>query len=283
MNRPLTLAFTLLLWGGWADSAVGQEDDPPARERVELRDGSVYIGVITAESDSTLSIRLDSGQEIEVRNEQVTLRRLADARTADPNRTRLLFAPTARPIPRGTGYLADYYVFFPFVGIGVQDVLSLAGGISLIPGVGLGNQLLYLAPKLTAYQDARTSLAVGALYARLPDDEGAGGVLFAVGTRGSSERAVSLGIGFGYGNGEVARKPALMVGGEVQVSNSVKLLSENYVFVGVFEGVLVSGGVRFFGDHLAADLGLITSPFILDDAEGFPFAPLVSFAYNFSR
>ncbi len=40
----------------------------------------------------------------------------------------------------------------------------------------------------------------------------------------------------------------------------------------------ISLGIRFFGSHLAADFGLITSP----DASGnFPFLPWLGFAYNF--
>ena len=33
---------------------------------------------------------------------------------SDPNATRLLFAPTARMLPRGGGYLGDYEVVMPF-------------------------------------------------------------------------------------------------------------------------------------------------------------------------
>lgn len=40
----------------------------------------------------------------------------------------------------------------------------------------------------------------------------------------------------------------------------------------------ISLGIRFFGSHLAADFGLITSP----EASGsFPFFPWLGFAYNF--
>ena len=272
------LILCLFLFGG---SATAQEADGPPRERIELQDGTVLIGVVVAEDAATLRIRTASGVEMTVEKAQIVRRRRADEATLDPNRTRLLFAPTARAIPHGSGYFADYYIFFPFVGVGVGDVFSLAGGLSIIPGLGLGDQLLYLAPKATFYSDARISGAIGVLHLVLPDGVGSGGVAYAVGTLGPQRQAITLGVGFGYGGGDVSEKPALLLGGELQVTNSVKLITENYVFVGLEDGVLISGGLRFFGDRLSADLGLITVPAALDEIEGFPLVPLVSFAYNF--
>lgn len=66
----------------------------------------------------------------------------------DPSRTRLFFAPTGRTLRRGDGYLADAYVFFPSVQYGVTDALTMGAGMSLIPGLGLDQQVYYLTPKL---------------------------------------------------------------------------------------------------------------------------------------
>ncbi len=46
--------------------------------------------------------------------------------------------------------------------------------------------------------------------------------------------------------------------------------------------VIVSAGIRFFGERIAADFALWTSPELLDD-DLFPFVPWVGFAYNFGR
>ena len=66
----------------------------------------------------------------------------------DPNYSRLLFAPTGRPLAKGDGYFSDYELVFPGVAYGLTDNLSLAGGVSVIPGLGLGEQLFYVSPKL---------------------------------------------------------------------------------------------------------------------------------------
>ncbi len=76
----------------------------------------------------------------------------------------------------------------------------------------------------------------------------------------------------------------IMAGGELQLSNSIKLITENYVGFGDGStGGIGSGGVRFFGDQIAVDLALFRPFGSGDDWAGFPFVPYVGFAYNFGR
>ena len=67
----------------------------------------------------------------------------------------------------------------------------------------------------------------------------------------------------------------LMIGGEKRVSRRVSLLSENYI-AGA-DDVLLSYGLRFFGDRLSVDfafLNLMSDPL-------FPGIPYVAFAVKF--
>ena len=49
--------------------------------------------------------------------------------TSDPSYSRLMLAPTGRPLAEGDGYLSDHYVLFPAVAYGITDNVSLLGGI----------------------------------------------------------------------------------------------------------------------------------------------------------
>jgi hypothetical protein len=60
----------------------------------------------------------------------------------DPNYSRLLFAPTGRPLRAGDGYFSDYELLFPGVAYGLTDNVTLAGGVAIVPGLGLGEQLV---------------------------------------------------------------------------------------------------------------------------------------------
>jgi len=84
-------------------------------------------------------------------------------------------------------------------------------------------------------------------------------------------------LGWGFVGSDFGDAPPIVLGGEVQVSESVKLLSENWIPAGADEAIL-SFGIRFFGEHLAGDFGLITST---EASGGFPFIPWLGFVYNF--
>lgn len=288
MRHRLFALFTVVLVAFTAtQAALAQTPDSVRTVRLELQDGSVVTGTVMGEDDAAITIRTGTGIVMSLQRDQIKEMQDVSAQRfwrIDPNQSRILFAPTARALPKGQGYVADYELLFPFVAYGVGSGVTLAGGISIIPGAS--GQLLYLAPKLTLLEDEKGSLAVGVLALTGVgdlDDFGGAGLLYGVGTLGGAEQSATLGLAIGYADGEVGSHPALMLGLEKQVSNSLKLVSENYWIVGVAEALLVSGGVRFFGDRVAVDLSLFTAPAILDELDGFPFLPWVGFAYNFGR
>lgn len=260
----------------------------PRPARVVLNDGSELVGTVVSDEPDTVRFRTAGGLRLAMPRSQIRSISTLPGRLEggkylrpDPNQTRLLFAPTARPLKSGQGYFAAYEVFFPFLAYGVGYNLTLAGGMSLFPGASA--QLFYLAPKVTAYSSEKLSLAGGVLYlnatSSFEDFEGAG-VVYGVGTYGTSDASGTAGLGWGFFGDDFANNPILMLGGELRVSNSVKLVSENWFPPGS-EAYPLSLGVRFFGDRLAADIALIYPAGA--DMEGFPFMPWLGFAYNFGN
>lgn len=230
------------------------------------------------------------------------------AQRLDPNGTRLFLSPTARTMPQGQGRFSDYMVFFPSVAYGFTDRIDASVGVSILPFSQ--SQLLSLNVKAQVFESERTALAVGNLFATPIGEgfaDGFGGTIYGLGTFGSARRSVTVGTYFSYAgvdtefldedcDGDVCTVESsgfeagfadgvlFMLGGETQLSNSVKLISENYVGVGDGEtGGIISGGVRFFGDNLAVDLAFFRPVGEGVEWDGFPFVPYVSFAYNFGR
>lgn len=252
--------------------------------RVVLIDGTVHVGEIQSIDEAI--VVLESGGRVRTSIPRERIRRIENVDgvrfpTRDPNNSRLLFAPTARPLAHGSGYVAVYELFFPFVAVGLHDVVTLSGGVSIIPGVR--SQALYLAPKATLYSRRDLSVAVGGFIGTTTRFDDSGGLLFGIATYGRPDAALTFGAGFAFVEGEFSTRPALLLAGEYQVSNVVKLISENYVVPGYADAILASGGIRFFGRRLAADVGLLTTPTALGDAEGFPFFPWLGFVYNFAQ
>ena len=74
-------------------------------------------------------------------HQQAAEEQTADELGLDPNYSRLLFGPTGRPLKKGDGYFSDYELAFPGVAVGITDNLSIAGGISIVPGIRIDEQL----------------------------------------------------------------------------------------------------------------------------------------------
>ena len=117
-------------------------------------------------------------------------------------------------------------------------------------------------------------------------DEGTGGMAFVVGTKGSPDKSFTCGIGLGYiaEEGEdvdFAEHPVLLLGGNIRLSESMALVSENWLITGEELGLdqqPLSLALRFLGSKIAVDAGAIIIGEVLK--EGFPI-PWLSFVYNF--
>ncbi len=250
--------------------------------KLELKDGSVLFGSITEEDSVTMRFLTGGGIPMSIPHRSIrykspfytaasvpdTVRR----QFTDPNRTRLFLMPTARPIGSGRGYFSAAELFFPSIAFGLGNFITLAGGMSIFPG--LDEQLIYLAPKVTLFNSPNVSLAVGSLYLGSGVSEGNTAMLYAAGTFGSERSSVTVAARIPT---EADQNSMFVIGGELQTSGSVKLITENWIFD---EGVLYGFGLRFFGEKLAADLGFFRSSG-QNSSDGFPFFPWLGFTYNF--
>jgi hypothetical protein len=283
MRFPLLL---MLLVAMFSQPALAQQDSSQVAKvfRLTLNDGSEIVGTIITEDPAHVEFQSLSKIMMRVpRNQIKTIEPLrgtvvdGEFRKSDPNYTRLFFAPTGRALKSGQGYFSVYDIFFPFIAVGIGDIVTLAGGMSLIPGAE--NQIYYFAPKITPLHLKDLDVSAGVLYINaLGVDFSGGGIVYGVGTYGSSDHALTVGLGWGFAGGEIANKPILLLGGEIRLTNSIKLLTENWIPPGT-DLVVYSFGIRFFGENLAADLGFIRPSKM--GSGGFPFIPWLGFAYNF--
>lgn len=262
-----------------------QQDTTSQRPtKLVLRDGSELIGTIVKEDSVSIFFNTIGNISMTIPKNQVKAREQLSGQVEggqyirpDPNHTRLFFAPTARPLESGQGYFSAYQIFFPFLAVGVADVLTLAGGISLFPGAE--SQIFYLAPKVTPVEIDNLSLSGGVLYINSTSGGSDGvGIIYGVTSFGSQRASLTAGLGWGFSGDETADKPIIMLGGELRASNSIKFITENW-FPPDSDIAFLSFGIRFFGESLAADLGLIYPAG--SRITGFPFLPWLGFAYNF--
>jgi len=259
---------------------------------LRTRDGSKLIGRVVAESADSVWFVSNGAAFTIARTQIAELRAFGADRIkngeywfADPNRTRLFFAPTARMLAKGEGYFSDSYIFLANVAGGVTSNFTMGGGMSLFPSSNPQNNIFFLTPKVGLVEKPNFALAAGALvgvagFEGLEPKDRSFGILYGVGTAGSEDHHLDFGAGWGYAGGSISGDPAIMIGGATRVSRRVSLLSENYFVPSVSENGLVSYGMRFFGEKIAVDLAFF-------NAVGpnttllFPGVPYVAFAVKF--
>jgi hypothetical protein len=250
LRRSSAAVLVLLAAMPCLGAETSDEKDKEKEVTVRLKDGTTVSGTVVDE------------KEAPVRDD-----------------TRLFLAPTGRPLEGGEGYFSDHWVFFPGMAYGVTDNITLAGGISLIPGIGLDEQAMYFTPKVGARLSDHVAVSVGGLLARVGDNDDTLKIGYVVSTFGSTDHSLTAGLGFGQaGEGDTA--PMLMIGGSTRLSKRLSLMTENWIFPdGDFE--LLSAGLRFRGGRLTVDLAMLTSPEAFEDLDGLPLVPWLSFSYHF--
>ncbi len=276
--------FTIFLFVSFLHSQNTPIDT--TKIKIELKDGSTLIGTVTQEDSLVIHFTTGGGVTVTIPHHLIRFKFPYTSNAVavdsvkkqqygfDPNRTRLFLMPTARPIGSGQGYFSAYELFFPTFGMGVGGNVSLAGGISILPGAN--DQLLYFAPKVTLLNSPTVSLAVGGLYMGTGRSNEGSSLLYAAGTFGNERGSVTFAARIPT---ESEQNSLVIVGGEVQTSESFKLITENWIFR---DYILYGFGFRFFSEKLTADLGFFRSS-EQRNGDGFPFFPWIGFAYNFGK
>ena len=245
-----------------------------------LKDGSRLFGSVERENDNEVVFRTQSGATITAARQDIVSLKLVKGRLeagefvrTDLHRSRLFFAPTGRSLDKGQVSVGVFEFIAPFVQVGITDDFSIGGGTPLIFGIEDFDRPFWVTPKYRLFNSEKMQASVGVLHVFDTSEGNSAGIAYGVGTFGSSDNAVTAGVGMAYSGDD--RGGIVMVGGERRVHRSIKLITENYMWKNG-DGI-VSGGVRFIGERLSADLALAV-PLGMGDAIAFP---VVNFVYVF--
>ena len=181
----------------------------------------------------------------------------------DPNRTRYLYSPTGFMLQQGEGYVSQTELVLTSVGLGLTDWLTLQAG-TVIPVLFYepSDLPVVVALKAGGSLSDHVHLAGGFQAFTVPAQvEGAYGFLFGTLTLGTEDLnlGVSAGPPFALGSGtKELGHVVVTVSGNWRVSRSIALVSENWLFqVDGSTEFVASAAVRFIGDRLGVDAGLL--------------------------
>lgn len=223
---------------------------------VELRSGTSFVGTLTAITDQALTF--DTRDLGSVTVQRSNLRQLTPLAAEQARRgyddvgngTRLFFAPTARNLRKGEGYVQDIDVYLIGGNYGITNNISVGVLLPVFPGLELN--VFAVTPKVSVPVSEKFNLGAGVLYASA-FGYGAG-IGYGVATYGSADTNLTAGLGYAFAKGETSSTPVVVVGGAVRVSRRLFLVDETYF---VQQGVGGLLGVRLAANRASGSLGMV--------------------------
>lgn len=273
-----------------AKTVVIRVPDSTQVQVIKLRNGSSIVGRVTDAGADTVRFATSGGQLSLARSEILEVREVATSAMrhgevwpANPNATRLFFAPTGRMLAKGEGYFNDTYLFLVSVQGGISSRFNLGGGLSVLPLPDFTDNVLFITPKVGLVASPKFNLAIGGLAGfagGFVDDPESGrfGIVYAVATAGSADASITFGTGLAYAGGQFADSPVAMLGAETRLGRRIAFITENYLVPNEDLSSVISYGLRFFGEKLSVDLAFWNAP---GKDMLFPGIPYVAFAVKF--
>lgn len=238
--------------------------------RIVTTDGNTFIGTLVSENDQEVTLQTDQVGRITIQRSNIKMMEEIDPRHikdgeywhANPHSTRYLFSTNAIGLEKGRGYYQNTWIFFNNVNYGVTNNFSIGGGF--VPSFlwGASEVPVWLIPKLSIpVSKDKFHVAVGGLFGGLLGAENGGlGMAYGTATVGNRDNNLTLGIGYGYADGNWADIPLINLNGMYRLNKTLYFISENYFLtVGGETSGLISGAIRWAPENFALDLGLISS------------------------
>lgn len=247
---------------------------------IKKSDGSKFIGKIISQDAREVLIITKDNRQFFIPQHEIKEIKLIDSeklksneeylgnfKFPNPHDTRYFFGPTGIPIKHKKGYYQNVLLTTNFINYGITKNISIGGGFEFISTI-LRKPIWFLTPKIGYDLSDNAHLAGGVLIAGFAA-EGSATLGYGVFTLGNTETNLSLGIGYGFMQGELSKYPAVMISGTHRVSNGIALLSENYIIPN--SGFFGIQGIRILSNRNSFDIGAIIIPEIANYIPALPF------------
>lgn len=177
----------------------------------------------------------------------------------NPQATRYFWAPNGYGIHKGEIYYQNIWILFNQFSFGLTDFFSISAGIIPLFLFAGTPTPAWVVPKFSIpVIDNKLNLGAGALAGTIIGETDAGfGILFSNVTYGSRNKNVTLGLGYGFADGQWAQAPVINFSFFSRVGKNGYILSENYLINVDNETLgLISFGGRSIIRRAGIDYGL---------------------------
>jgi len=226
---------------------------------VKMNNGEEFVGDVIKQDDDILILNSKNG---ELKIKVIQIKKIeeytyeGDFLFPSSHATRYFFGPSAIPLKKGKGYYHNVYLVGNFVNVGITDNFSFGGGLEFFSTV-YGRPIYFLTPKVGFEVKENVHVGGGFLTAGMVG-EGNVTMGYGVSTLGSSDKNASFGMGFGVADDDLG--VTFVFSGTTRVSNSIALLTENYVFKNsqnTNNSYIGIHGIRILGRKHSFDFGLL--------------------------
>ena len=279
-SKSIASLFILIICFWMIPAAVQSQDRTGETVRIVTSDGTVLIGRVLEENSEQIILRVEGLGEITVEKSNIQSISLVDADRIrngrywfeNPHGTRYFFAPNAIGLKRGAGYYQNTWILFNNANVGLTDNISVGAGLVPLFLFGGSSFPFWILPKVSLpVTPGKFYIGGGALIGGVAgeDTDGSFGLLYGNTTIGGLDKNITIGMGYGFGGGEISNTPLVNVSGLTRVSRTMQLLGEIYFLPGIEESGFGIFGGRWAPENFSLDFGL-ARPFSAADIIGVP-------------
>ncbi len=261
--KPITIPIVFLLFL-ISIFSYGQDNEKTEKlHRIKVSGHDVFIGNISHQNDSTLTIQVESIGEIKIDKKNILsikeLKRKARSRIISHD-----FAPgyfltsSGYGLKEGEIYYQNFWVFFNQVNFGLTDNFSLGIGMMPLFLIDGGPTPVWITPKVSIpIVKDKYNIAAGGLFGTTFGEDANYGVVYFSNTLGSRRNNVSFGMSWGYVEDGYADYPIFNIGFQIKVRPKAYIIADSYISSQRYDGAFVSFGGRSRVGKVFIDYGVL--------------------------
>ena len=245
----------------------GQAKPESRTVQIQTHDGNSYFGEILQEDSVKVHFKTDKLGEITILKEDI--KNMSNLKTTvikegklwleNPQSTRYFFSPNGYGLKKGEGYYQNIWVLVNSFAVGLNDYLSVGGGlVPLFLFAGTMTPVWLTAKVSVPVVKEQFNVGAGLLAGTALGEQETFGIFYGLATLGSKDKNITLGMGYGFADGSVARSPMINLNGMYRIGTRGYLITENYLFTsGSSSTLILSFGGRTIIREAGLDYGLI--------------------------
>jgi|GEM_PF-244924 len=295
LKTLLYLLFLMVLFIGLPGEITSQKDTTSIWNIIAM-DGNEYHGTIISRNKEVIQLKTEALGIITLQVSEIQKMTLVDPENLingevwldNPQESRYFWSPSSYGLKKGEGYYQNVWILFNQFAVGITDNISIGAGIMPLFLFGGSATPVWITPKFSipVVKD-KFNLGGGALLGTVIGGGGSGdggsnsfGVAYGTSTFGSRDQNVTIGVGYGFMNGDWASSPTVTFSGMFRTGKRGYFITENY-YLGSSELMLLSLGGRVVWQNVSLDYGGII-PFG-SDVGSFVIIPWLGFVIPFGN